>query len=273
MGCDGTDQVNLTNNSSEDKSPAWTAGGKLAFSSNRNSDGGYDIYLLTLEPWGVSRLTSNAADDESPAISPDGSKVAFVSYRDSDEDAEIYVITVSDKRVEQITSNTSEDGDPAWSPDGTKLVYASNSDGDWDIYVADADGSNSSNLTDSTADDSSGHNDRSPDWAADVYGDEYIVFTSDRAGDQAIYVMYSDGTEPQIASTTVLPHAQPSWDPVGEFFAFHRNQGTNLDVFTMSYAGDEHHNRSYSSGSSDSSPDWEPDDSNVYCGGEPVPTD
>ena len=112
MGCDGEDQVNLTNNSAEDKQPSWAAGGKLAFSSNRNSEGGYDIYLLTLSPWAITRLTTDAANDESPALSPDGSKVAFVSYRDSDGDAEISVLTVSDKSLAQITDNTAADMDP-----------------------------------------------------------------------------------------------------------------------------------------------------------------
>ena len=134
MGCDGTGQTNLTNNSAEDKQPSWASGGKLAFSSNRNSDGGYDIYLLTLSPWGLTRLTTNAADDESPALSPDGSKVAYVSYRDGGADPEIYVLTVSDRSVVQITDNTAKDLDPDWSPDGAKLVFASDRDGNFDIF-------------------------------------------------------------------------------------------------------------------------------------------
>ena len=147
MGCDGSSQTNLTNNSSEDKQPSWAAGGKLAFSSNRNAEGGYDLYLLTLDPWAVTRLTTNAANDESPALSPDGGKVAFVSYRDGDGDAEIYVLTVADKSLVQITDNTAADRDPAWSPDGTKLVFASDRDGNFDIYAVNADGTGAENLS------------------------------------------------------------------------------------------------------------------------------
>ena len=273
MGCDGEDQVNLTNHSSEDKGPSWGNGGRLVFSSNRNSDGGFDIYLLTLDPWGITRLTTNAANDESPALSPDGSKVAYVSYRDSDGDAEIYVLTVSDRSLDQVTSNTAADMDPVWSPDGTKLAFASDSDGDWDIYVADSDGSNVANLTDSTSDDTNGYSDRSPDWGVDVFDDEFIVFSSDRGGDSRIYTMYSDGTDLQIATTNGSADGEPSWDPVAEFLAFHRTSNDNVEVFTMSYGGDEQANISENSDGSDSSPDWEPDDSDVYCGGEPVPTD
>ena len=103
MGCDGKNQVNLTNHSAEDKQPSWASGGRLAFSSNRDAAGGFDIYLLTLDPWGIARLTTNAADDESPALSPDGGKVAFVSYRDGD--AEIYVLDFSSNTLTNFTNN------------------------------------------------------------------------------------------------------------------------------------------------------------------------
>ena len=272
MGCDGTGQTKLTNNSADDKQPSWASGGKLAFSSNRNSEGGYDIYLLTLDPWGTSRLTTSAVNDEAPALSHDGSRVAYVSYRDTDGDAEIFVLTVSDRSVVQVTENTSSDRDPAWSPDGSKLAFASDRDGDWDIYVADSDGSNVINLTDSTADDSNAFDERYPDWAEDVYGDEYIVFTSDRGGYAAIYTMFDDGTEPALASSRDTGDGEPSWDPVSEFFAFHRTNVDNVEVFTMSYSGDSAFNISDNSSASDTSPDWEPYDSNVYCGGEVVPT-
>ena len=127
MGCDGSEPVNLTNNAATDKQPSWASGGRLAFSSNRNSAGGFDIYLLTLDPWGLERLTTSTAVDESPALSPDGSKVAFVSYRDGD--AEIYVMTISDKSVVNITDNPAKDLDPVWSPDGESLAFASDRDG------------------------------------------------------------------------------------------------------------------------------------------------
>ena len=273
MGCDGTGQTKLTSNSADDKQPSWGSGGKLVFSSNRNSEGGYDIYLLTLDPWDISRLTTNAADDEAPALSPDGAKVAYVSYRDADGDAEIYVLKVSDRSIVQLTDNTSSDMEPAWSPDGSKLTFASESDGDWDIYVADADGSNETNLTDSTTDDSNGYDERHPDWGEDVFGDQFIVFTSDRGGYKAIYTMFADGSDPAPASSLDTGDGEPSWDPVSEFLVFHRTSQNNVEIFTMNYAGDSQLNISDNSASNDSSPDWEPYDSNVYCGGEAVPTD
>ena len=265
MGCDGSSQVNITNNPATDKQPSWASNGTLAFSSNRNSSGGFDIYLLTLNPWNLQRLTDNAADDQSPALSPDGSEVAFVSYRDGN--AEIYVLDISANALTRITDNAASDADPAWSPDGGSLAFASNRDGDWDIYVVNADGSNVSNLT-----DNNGHDDRWPDFGyydyGDGTGDELIAFASDRDGDWEIFTMYSDGSEPfQItANTDGTVDSEPSWDSLGEYLVAHSGRNDNFEIFTMLYDGSDGLNISRNAATSDENPDWEPVEDGAYCG-------
>ena len=269
MGCDGSGQTNLTNNSAEDKQPSWAAGGKLAFSSNRNAEGGYDIYLLTLDPWEVTRLTTNAANDESPALSPDGSKVAYVSYRDSDGDADIFVMQVSDRSVVKITDNTAEDLDPAWSPDGEKLVFASDRDGNFDIFKADADGSSVEKMTTVSDDDD---NDRWPD-LVDYDGDENIVFASDRDGDWEVF--YYDGYELTLnqltRNTDGLVDAKAIWSKSGEQMVYHSNRDADskFDIFKAYYDGADatNLNRNSTAGN-DSSPDWEPVEDADFCAGD-----
>ncbi len=270
MGCDGSSPVNLTNNPADDKQPSWAEGGLLAFSSDRNARGGFDIYLLTLNPWRLERLTSNQANDESPALSPDGSKVAFVSHRDGN--AEIYLLAVTDGTLTRLTNNSVSDSDPAWSPDGATLVFASDRDGDWDIYTADADGSNISNLTDSSTDDSKDYSDRWPDFGyydyGDGTGDELIAFASDRDGDWEIFTMYSDGAEPakSTANMDEKVDAEPSWGPLGEHLVAHSNRDANFEVLRMYYDGSSAVNISRNRVSQDTSPDWEPVRDAKSCG-------
>ena len=271
MGCDGTNQVNLSNHSGTDKEPSWSRGGKLAFSSDRNAAGGFDIYLLTLDPWGVARVTTNAANDESPALSPDGSKVAFVSYRDGN--AEIYSLTISSNTLTRITNNAATDADPAWSPDGSRLAFSSNRDGDWDIYITDSGLANPVNLTDGKADDRDAHNDRWPD-LQDNFGDEFVAFASDRDGDWEIFTMYSDGTGQTQSTSDGDIDRRPSWDPLAEYMAVESNRDGNYEVATMYYDAGEYRNvsldgNSNSAVSSETSPDWEPVDDGLYCGEQP----
>ena len=154
-----------------------------------------------------------------------------MSYRDdngdanNDADAEIYVLTLSDKSVTQITSNTHNDKDPDWSSDGAKIVFASDRDGDWDVFIANADGSSPTNLTDSPSDDSNEYNDRWPNLAEDVYGDGYISFSSDRTEEWKLHTMYDDGSETWQTTFGDGADTRSSWGSKAEEMVFQTYPG------------------------------------------------
>ncbi len=54
--------------------------GKILFYSER--DGNAEIYLMDADGSGLTRLTTNSANEWSPAGSPDGTEIAFESERD-----------------------------------------------------------------------------------------------------------------------------------------------------------------------------------------------
>ena len=64
--------------------------GKIAFQSDRG--GSYEIYTMNRNGKKVDKLTTNPAEDEDPAFSPDGKRIAFMSDRDGDSD--IYTMTL-----------------------------------------------------------------------------------------------------------------------------------------------------------------------------------
>ena len=76
---DGSDLMNLTNNSSDEHSPAWSPDGNwLAFVSNRDND--VDIYKVCSTCPGepvIVRLTDEVRFAMWPTWSPDGSQVAY----------------------------------------------------------------------------------------------------------------------------------------------------------------------------------------------------
>ncbi|MFP4205848.1 MAG: TolB family protein [Spirochaetaceae bacterium] len=76
--------------------------------------------------------------------------------------------------------------DPVYSPDGSRIAFVATHDGDAEIYVADADGTNVTKLTDNEATDAS------PRWSPDG---SRIIFVSDREGDFNIYTMKPDGSD------------------------------------------------------------------------------
>ena len=168
----------LTYNSHADGAPAWGIsswspdGSSIVFISDR--DGDDDIYLLSIDSYGLTslaRLTYDSASEWHPALSPDGSSIAFQSDQDGDD--EIYVMNLDESGVIQLTDNSQADRGPAWSPDGSSIVFYSDRDGDYEIYAMDADGSGVVQLTDNS------YGDGRPAWSPNG---NRIVFQSDRDG-------------------------------------------------------------------------------------------
>ena len=66
MNVDGTNPVNLSNNSATEFYPAWAPlGDKILFASTR--DGNLEIYSMNPDGSSQTRLTSNTAGDYYPA--------------------------------------------------------------------------------------------------------------------------------------------------------------------------------------------------------------
>ena len=90
--------------------------------------------------------------------------------------------------------------DPAYSPDGSRIVFVATHDGDPELYIADADGSNVTRLTENDAVDAS------PRWAPDG---SHLLFVSDRDGDFNIYTMRPDGSGVEMLELPLPDARQP----------------------------------------------------------------
>ena len=146
MDADGGNQLNLTNDPHNDKSPSWSPDGqRIAFVSIR--DGNQDIYVMDADGDNQRRLTHHDRSDMDPSWSPDGKRIAFTSGRDIN--AEIYVMDADGGNQQNLTNHPDADRSPSWSPNGKRIAFVSNRTRDLnpDIFVMDADGSNPRNLT------------------------------------------------------------------------------------------------------------------------------
>ncbi len=80
-----------------------------------------DVFRLALSGGEPERLTTDPADDFSPAISPDGKEVAFHSWRSGNRD--LYVQRLDGGGVTRVTNTPAQESNPDWSPDGNALAY------------------------------------------------------------------------------------------------------------------------------------------------------
>ena len=155
--------------------------GKLAFRSNR--DGNNEIYVMSADGSGSTRLTSNPAPDSQPTWSPDGTLIAFTSPRSGNN--EIYVMNADGSDLAPVTDTSWNEFQPAWSPDGSKIALSSDRTGTEEITLLDLASGTETPLT------SAGKN-SFPAWSPDG---SKISFFSTRDGNQELYAMNADGSD------------------------------------------------------------------------------
>ncbi len=170
-------QITTTGKASK---PSWSPDGtKLAF-IDQDESGTDQIYLGDISGAGVSPLTSQVANVDAYAWSPDQTRIAFrslvsgpdeldaihadshtpkirtarrIRYRQDefgwrgDSFYHLFVVDIASKEVTQITCGEGDDGPPVWSPDGTKIAFISDRNHEreftskTELFVCSSDGS------------------------------------------------------------------------------------------------------------------------------------
>ena len=93
-------------------------GNLVAFTSDRGSDTGFDIWVRHINQPEPTRLTDHPADDWHPKFSPDGSRIVFRAQRDG---GGIYVVNALGGGLRKVAGRGLF---PQFSPDGSEIVYA-----------------------------------------------------------------------------------------------------------------------------------------------------
>lgn len=188
VDADGSQVVNLTNDSFVDRAPSWSPdGSRVAYVSNH--DARSEIFVIDSQGGPATQLTDNTALDETPNWSPDGTQIVFASNRDGD--FEIYVMNADGTDQRRLTNSPREEFYPEWSPNGEHIAFFSDnctscSAQQSDIMLIRPDGSGLVNLTNSP-DQNVG-----PTWSPDG---SMLAFSSDRDGRIDVFTMLADGSQ------------------------------------------------------------------------------
>ena len=126
-----------------------------------------------------------------------------------------------------------QNGNPAFSPDGTRIAFEAIRDGNREIFIADADGTNVRNLTDTPSAE------MHPSWTSDG---ARILFDSDRDGNPEIYSMAPDGTDVRRLTSHPAPDLVPIASPDGTTIAFNSMREGQWEVFVIPSTGGEPRN-------------------------------
>jgi Tol biopolymer transport system component len=213
IAADGTQRHKLTDNRANEFEPVWSPNGtRIAFVSDR--DGDAEIFTMAKDGSRVRQLTHDRAAlgrwDESPAWSADGRRIAFTRRVGAGRD--IYVMNADGTHLRRLTRRRRAWADsfmPVWSPDGRTIVFTSMRASPLrvDLYAMRSDGSRVRRLTRSSGDSAMAA------WSPDG---TRIAFVSNRDGNNELFLMNANGSEPtRLTSTGDWQLLRPRWSPDG----------------------------------------------------------
>jgi Tol biopolymer transport system component/DNA-binding winged helix-turn-helix (wHTH) protein len=216
---EGDSLLRLTDLPDYEYSPAWSPDGKqIAFLSS--SDTGLGLYVASLVPSPSVRkvyVPSETKCWENGALSwsPDGKSFVLVDHIGGQASSSIYLIDVETLRAQSLTTpppGWEGDINPVFSPDGKKIAFLRETES-WhaDLYWTSAVGGAVHQIT------QDGKMIDGIAWSSD---NRSIVFSSNRAGQPALWKVPLEGGAPQRVPVGTEDATQPAISPNGSDLAF-----------------------------------------------------
>ncbi len=188
----------------------------------RKGDRGKEIWISDWDGGHAQAITTEGLN-LLPTVLPDGSGVAYTSYRRGKP--EIFVQRLHSSPSVLIKTTEMATG-IAYSRDGRRIAYSLSTGDSSQIWVAQADGSNAKQITQTPFFINS-----SPTWSPDG---RRIAFVSSRGGSPQIYTMNADGSEVKRLTFQGTYNQTPDWSPRGDLIVFTaRDERAVFDVFTV----------------------------------------
>ncbi|MDB4907278.1 MAG: WD40-like beta Propeller containing protein [Gemmatimonadetes bacterium] len=210
----------------EAMSPAWSPSGAQLLYTTFGVNSRVVLHDLTTgraRAFGQASNTTNLT----ATFSPDGSSIVWAAAGENGSD--LFLMPVSlDAPARRITVGRGTDNvQPTFSPDGRRLAFMSSRAGHPEIYIMDADGTNTDLLTVSDFGDQNYRS--SPEWSPD---DRQVAFQSRISGKfQVLVIGLRDRTSKLLTSDG--ENKDPSWSPDGRHLVFTSNRSGTSQLWIL----------------------------------------
>jgi Tol biopolymer transport system component len=223
----GGEPRRLTFDDSVVRGLAWTPdGGSVIFSSERGAMAG------TGSLWRVAVGKSTSAPQQLsgvgpratvPAVSRQGGLLAYLEWT-RNKNLWRYALTGRES-PQRIISSSREQDRPDYSPDGARIAFSSNRSGNWEVWVAQADGSNPRQIT-----SLAGAPAWNPRWSPNG---RLLAFHHAGGGNEDIYTITPEGSSLRRITAEMSREQSPSWSRDGRWIYFSSDRSGQFEIWKI----------------------------------------
>jgi Tol biopolymer transport system component len=209
----------------------WTNDGQELLFENAPGGGNTAIWRVSRKGGEPVRVNVPSMFAGEPATARQSGRMVFVSgYYET----ELFKLPLGEKAgvgPQPIVGAVGDHRDLSVSADGSRVAFVSTRTGSKEIWIANADGSNQTQLT-----FLNGATIGSPRWSPDGVR---IAFDGYESGSSDIYVVPVEGGKPVRATTDSGNEIRPSWSSDGKWIYFGWNRGGSQQIWKMPAQGGE----------------------------------
>jgi Tol biopolymer transport system component len=228
-----SEAIRLTSEGLSVGGPAWSSDGTRIFYSSGGNLGYRTLRGLAIDPAHPERRVDPvplAAGEHATLMASARNRLVYARQQ---RDTNIWRLPAStsgaDVRPSRAIASTFDDHNPDYSPDGKKIAFNSTRSGSEEIWIAEADGSNATQMT-----SVGGASTANPRWSRDG---RMILFNSRRTGSSDLYLL--DVATRSLRRLTEAPGTaiEPRWSRDGSWIYFGSTRSGRSEVWKIPAGG------------------------------------
>jgi Tol biopolymer transport system component len=206
---------------------AWYPDGEHLLVSSDHS-GAQLLWRVNLRGEPMQLLPTSGEAAISPAISINGKLVAYVDQQMQTDLIKVPLGLRGQADATVLARSSRQSNSAQFSPDGRRIAFVSNRSGGWQLWLTDAAGANSQQLTQFNSSVVG-----SPRWSPDGLR---IAFDARPDGHSEVFLIDADGNNLRRIDSNHFEEKQPNWSPDGAFLYFNSDRSGSMAVWAIRLA-------------------------------------
>ena len=209
----------------------WTADGREIIFAGSSGSGNSSLWRIGRDGGKPVRFPSPTMSSIQPTVARKSGRMIYVNGQIETKLFKMPLGPSGAGEAQPVIETYGDQRDLGVAPDGSRIAFVSNRTGSKEIWIANSDGSNQTQLT-----FFNGPSVGSPRWSPDG---KRIAFDGYAGGSSDIYVIPVEGGKPARLTSDPANEIRPSWSHDGQWVYFGSDRGGRSEIWRIRQSGGE----------------------------------